>query len=101
MNSLDGTFNKAKLGANAILGVSLALAKAAAAQLHQPLYRYLGGPNAKVLPVPMMNIINGGAHSDAPIDFQEFMIGPVRRSHLPGSPALWRGSFPCAEIRSS
>lgn len=76
MNSLDGTFNKAKLGANAILGVSLALAKAAAAQLHQPLYRYLGGPNAKVLPVPMMNIINGGAHSDAPIDFQEFMIVP-------------------------
>ena len=76
MNSLDGTFNKAKLGANAILGVSLALAKAAAAQLHQPLYRYLGGPNAKVLPVPMMNIINGGAHYDAPIDFQEFMIVP-------------------------
>ena len=76
MNSLDGTFNKAKLGANAILGVSLALAKAAAAQLHQPLYRYLGGPNAKILPVPMMNIINGGAHSDAPIDFQEFMIVP-------------------------
>ena len=76
MNSLDGTFNKAKLGANAILGVSLALAKAAAAQLHQPLYRYLGGPNAKVLPVPMMNIINGGAHSDSPIDFQEFMIMP-------------------------
>ena len=77
MRSLDGTFNKAKLGANAILGVSLALAKAAAAQLQQPLYRYLGGPNAKVLPVPMMNIINGGAHSDAPIDFQEFMIVPV------------------------
>ena len=76
MSSLDGTFNKAKLGANAILGVSLALAKAAAAQLQQPLYRYLGGPNAKVLPVPMMNIINGGAHSDAPIDFQEFMIMP-------------------------
>ena len=76
MSSLDGTFNKAKLGANAILGVSLALAKAAAAQLQQPLYRYLGGPNAKVLPVPMMNIINGGAHSDAPIDFQEFMIVP-------------------------
>lgn len=66
MSSLDGTFNKAKLGANAILGVSLALAKAAAAQLQQPLYRYLGGPNAKVLPIPMMNIINGGAHSDAP-----------------------------------
>ena len=77
MSSLDGTFNKAKLGANAILGVSLALARAAAAQLHQPLYRYLGGPNSKVLPVPMMNIINGGAHSDAPIDFQEFMIVPA------------------------
>ena len=76
MNQLDGTANKAKLGANAILGVSLAVAKAAAAQLEQPLYAYLGGPNAKVLPVPMMNIINGGAHSDAPIDFQEFMIMP-------------------------
>ena len=76
MIDLDGTPNKSRLGANAILGVSLALAKAAAAQLHQPLYRYLGGPNAKVLPVPMMNIINGGAHSDAPIDFQEFMIVP-------------------------
>lgn len=77
MCSLDGTFNKSKLGANAILGVSLALAKAAAAQLRQPLYKYLSGPNAKVLPVPMMNIINGGAHSDAPIDFQEFMIVPA------------------------
>jgi enolase len=76
MIQLDGTANKAKLGANAILGVSLAVAKAAAAQLEQPLYAYLGGPNAKVLPVPMMNIINGGAHSDAPIDFQEFMIMP-------------------------
>ena len=76
MNQLDGTANKGKLGANAILGVSLAVAKAAAAQLEQPLYAYLGGPNAKVLPVPMMNIINGGAHSDAPIDFQEFMIMP-------------------------
>ena len=76
MNGLDGTANKAKLGANAILGVSLAVAKAAAAAVGQPLYTYLGGPNAKVLPVPMMNIINGGAHSDAPIDFQEFMIMP-------------------------
>jgi enolase len=76
MIQLDGTANKGKLGANAILGVSLAVAKAAAAQLEQPLYAYLGGPNAKVLPVPMMNIINGGAHSDAPIDFQEFMIMP-------------------------
>jgi len=76
MIALDGTANKKKLGANAILGVSLAVAKAAAAQLGQPLYKYLGGPNAKVLPVPMMNILNGGAHSDAPIDFQEFMIIP-------------------------
>ncbi len=73
---LDGTKNKAKLGANAILAVSLATAKAAAQQLDQPLYKYLGGPNAKVLPVPMMNIVNGGAHSDAPVDFQEFMIVP-------------------------
>ncbi|MCC7519090.1 MAG: phosphopyruvate hydratase [Verrucomicrobiae bacterium] len=73
---LDGTPNKAKLGANALLGVSLAVAHAAAAALRQPLYRYLGGPNAKVLPVPMMNILNGGAHSDAPVDIQEFMIMP-------------------------
>jgi enolase len=77
MIKLDGTPTKSKLGANAILGVSLATAKAAAAALNQPLYKYLGGPNAKVLPVPMMNIMNGGAHSDAPIDFQEFMIMPV------------------------
>ena len=77
MIKLDGTKTKAKLGANAILGVSLATAKAAAAALGQPLYKYLGGPNAKVLPVPMMNIMNGGAHSDAPIDFQEFMIMPT------------------------
>ncbi|GAB1488727.1 phosphopyruvate hydratase [Opitutaceae bacterium] len=77
MFKLDGTKTKAKLGANAILGVSLATAHAAAASLGQPLYKYLGGPNAKVLPVPMMNIMNGGAHSDAPIDFQEFMIRPV------------------------
>jgi enolase len=77
MIALDGTATKAKLGANAILGVSLAVAKAAAAALDQPLYKYIGGPNAKVLPVPMMNIMNGGAHSDAPIDFQEFMIMPV------------------------
>jgi enolase len=76
MLDLDGTSTKSKLGANAILGVSMAVAKAAANALNQPLYKYLGGPNAKVLPVPMMNIINGGAHSDAPIDFQEFMIVP-------------------------
>jgi len=74
--ALDGTANKSKLGANATLAVSLAAAHAAAGQLGISLYRYLGGPNAKVLPVPMMNILNGGAHSDAPIDFQEFMIIP-------------------------
>ena len=77
MLRLDGTPTKGKLGANAILGVSLATAHAAANALGQPLYKYLGGPNAKVLPVPMMNIMNGGAHSDAPIDFQEFMIMPT------------------------
>jgi len=77
MIALDGTSTKKVLGANAILGVSLAVAKAASAQLGIPLYKYVGGPNAKVLPVPMMNVINGGAHSDAPIDFQEFMIVPV------------------------
>ena len=76
MIDLDGTPNKSRLGANAILGVSLAVAKAAAIQLNLPLFKYLGGPNAKVLPVPMMNIINGGAHSDSPIDFQEFMFMP-------------------------
>jgi len=76
MLQVDGTKTKSKLGANAILGASLAVAKAAANALHVPLYKYIGGPNAKVLPVPMMNIINGGAHSDAPIDFQEFMIMP-------------------------
>ena len=76
MIELDGTETKSALGANAILAVSLANAKAAAAELDLPLFRYLGGPNAKVLPVPMANVINGGAHSDAPIDFQEFMIIP-------------------------
>jgi enolase len=76
MLELDGTETKAKLGANAILAVSLANAKAAAAAIGLPLFKYLGGPNAKVLPVPMANVINGGAHSDAPIDFQEFMIVP-------------------------
>src|SRR3954470_15813563 len=76
MLELDGTETKSELGANAILAVSMANAKAAANHLEQPLYKYLGGPNAKVLPVPMANVINGGAHSDAPIDFQEFMIVP-------------------------
>jgi len=77
MCALDGTPNKSRLGANAILGVSLAAAKAAASASGLPLYRYVGGPKAQVLPVPMMNIINGGAHADNPIDFQEFMIMPV------------------------
>src|SRR5512137_770543 len=76
MLELDGTETKSKLGANAILAVSLANAKAAAEALGVPLFKYLGGPNAKVLPVPMANVINGGAHSDAPIDFQEFMVMP-------------------------
>ncbi|WP_395052900.1 phosphopyruvate hydratase [Flavobacterium sp.] len=78
MIELDGTPNKSKLGANAILGVSLAVAKAAANELGMPLYRYVGGVSANTLPVPMMNIINGGSHSDAPIAFQEFMIMPVK-----------------------
>ncbi|HEY8579471.1 MAG TPA: phosphopyruvate hydratase, partial [Beijerinckiaceae bacterium] len=82
MIELDGTPNKARLGANAILGVSLAVAKAAADAAALPLYRYVGGTQARVLPVPMMNIINGGAHADNPIDFQEFMILPV------GAPTL-------------
>ena len=82
MIDLDGTPNKSKLGANAILGVSLAVAKAAAAELGIPLYRYVGGVSANTLPVPMMNIINGGSHSDAPIAFQEFMIMPVKAKNF-------------------
>ena len=80
MIDLDGTANKSRLGANAILGVSLAVAKAAANSLDMPLYRYVGGTSARLLPVPMMNIINGGMHADNPIDFQEFMILPVGAS---------------------
>ena len=82
MIELDGTPNKERLGANAILGVSLAVAKAAADFTSQPLYRYVGGTSARVLPVPMMNIINGGAHADNPIDFQEFMIMPVGAENI-------------------
>ena len=82
MIDLDGTPNKSKLGANAILGVSLAAAKAAAAELSLPLYRYVGGVSANTLPVPMMNIINGGSHSDAPIAFQEFMVMPVKAKNF-------------------
>src|SRR5262249_10254098 len=77
MLELDGTGTKKRLGANAILAVSLATAKAASEAIGIPLFKYLGGPNAKVLPAPMANVINGGAHSDAPIDFQEFMIMPL------------------------
>ena len=90
MIELDGTSNKAKLGANAILGVSLAVAKAAANELEMPLYRYVGGVAAKTLPVPMMNIVNGGSHSDAPIAFQEFMIMPVKANSF--SKALQMGT---------
>ena len=85
MITLDGTPNKSRLGANAILGVSLATAKAAAAARGQPLYRYVGGTSARLLPVPMMNIVNGGVHADNPIDFQEFMIMPV------GAPSFSEG----------
>ena len=77
MLELDGTPNKANLGANAILGVSLAVARAAADSAGLPLYRYVGGPNAHLLPVPMMNILNGGAHADSNVDIQEFMIAPI------------------------
>src|SRR5215207_8546947 len=77
MIELDGTPNKAKLGANAILGVSMAVAKAAAEACNLPLYRYLGGPGAKTLPVPMLNILNGGKHADNNVDLQEFMVMPV------------------------
>ena len=92
MIDLDGTSNKSKLGANAILGVSLAIAKAAAESCGLPLYRYVGGPSARVLPVPMMNIINGGEHADNPIDFQEFMIMPV------GAPTFREGLRMGAEV---
>ena len=90
MINLDGTANKSSLGANAILGVSLAAAHAAALELGMPLYRYVGGVSAKTLPVPMMNIINGGSHSDAPIAFQEFMIMPVKANNF--SDAMKMGS---------
>jgi enolase len=90
--ALDGTPNKARLGANAILGVSLGIAKAAAAAASMPLYRYVGGAGARLLPVPMMNIVNGGAHADNPIDFQEFMVMPV------GAPTFAEGLRMGAEI---
>ena len=92
MIELDGTPNKAKLGANAILGVSMAVAKAAAAALDMPLYQYLGGFNAKTMPVPMMNIMNGGKHADNTVDLQEFMIMPV------GAESFKEALRMCAEI---
>lgn len=92
---LDGTDNKGKLGANAILGVSLAVARAAAAQLKLPLYQYIGGVNAKTLPVPMMNILNGGKHADNNVDVQEFMVMPV------GAPSFMEALRMCAEIYHS
>ncbi len=92
MMKIDGTENKSKIGANAILGVSLAAAKAVSIELGMPLYRYLGGVNAKTLPVPMANILNGGAHSDAPIDLQEFMVMPV------GAPCFKEGLRYIAEV---
>lgn len=95
MLDLDGTPNKSKLGANAILGVSLAVARAAADYAHLPLYRYLGGPNAHLLPVPMMNILNGGSHADSNVDIQEFMIAPI------GSPSFQEALRCGAEVYHS
>ena len=95
MLELDGTENKGKLGANAILSVSLACAKAAAKALQMPLYRYVGGVNAVTIPVPMMNILNGGAHSDNNLDVQEFMILPI------GADSITEGIRWCAEVYSS
>ena len=95
MIELDGTPNKSKLGANAILGVSMAVAKAAAEALDMPLYQYLGGFNAKVLPVPMMNILNGGEHADNTVDLQEFMIMPV------GAKSFSEGLRMCSEVYHS
>ncbi|MBC7556877.1 MAG: phosphopyruvate hydratase [Chryseobacterium sp.] len=98
MIQLDGTPNKANLGANAILGVSLAVAKAAALDLKIPLYKYIGGVNANTLPVPMMNVINGGSHSDAPIAFQEFMVMPVKADSF--SHALQKGTEIFHELKA-
>jgi enolase len=99
MIALDGTPNKGRLGANAILGVSLAVAKAAAAANRLPLYRYVGGTSARLLPVPMMNILNGGAHADNPIDFQEFMIVPLGATSF--AEALRAGAEIFATLRAS
>ena len=99
MIALDGTPNKSTLGANAILGVSLAVARAAADSAGLPLFRYVGGPNAHVLPVPMMNILNGGSHADSNVDVQEFMIAPDRGAVVPRGAALGHGGLPRAQVR--
>jgi enolase len=100
MIEADGTANKGTLGANAILGVSLAVARAAADSSALPLYQYVGGPNAHVLPVPMMNILNGGSHADSNVDIQEFMIAPDRREQLRRGRPHGRGGLPRPEGRS-
>ena len=105
MIELDGTENKKNLGANAILGVSLAVAHAAAEHCGLPLYRYLGGPGARLLPAPMMNIINGGAHADNAVDVQEFMVMPLGFDSFSRSPAGRRRNVPsrskkCSRARS-
>ncbi len=94
---LDGTDNKSRLGANAMLAVSMAVARAAAEEAGLPLYRYFGGMGGVQLPVPMMNVINGGAHANNNLDLQEFMIIPVGAPHLPRSPALGRRGVPRAQ----
>ena len=97
MLDLDGTPNKATLGANAILGVSLAVARAAADSAGLPLYRYVGGPNAHLLPVPMMNILNGGAHADTNVDVQEFMVAPIGAPTFREAAAHRRRGLPRAQ----
>ncbi|MBT4117634.1 MAG: phosphopyruvate hydratase, partial [Rhodospirillaceae bacterium] len=98
MIALDGTDNKSRLGANAILGVSLAVAKAAALEAGLPLYRYIGGTQASLMPVPMMNIINGGSHADNPIDIQEFMIMPVGAASVTDAIRMGAEVFQCLKI---
>ena len=100
MIELDGTPNKKELGANAILGVSMAVAKAAAQYTDQPLYRYLGGVGANLLPAPMMNIVNGGEHADNSVDVQEFMVMPLGFDRFSRRPALRRRGLPSASRRS-
>ena len=95
---LDGTPDKSRLGANAILGVSLAVAQAAAESADLPLFRYVGGPNAHLLPVPMMNILNGGAHADTNVDVQEFMIAPIGAATFARGAALGRRGLPRAQV---